>query len=165
MLQAYFDDRVPGNKRLSWVFWVEGVLASHVLFLALLAAYQYGTSALLVSAVLGFIAYTAWIMLLGGVPIFVGTALFEDVRVLREVSLAPALGVAYNVLVAFAFAHWAWIKLATSVPVTVFSVSMLVIPVIGVLSGVAFLGERPRWTEVASLFCVLGAHATVIRRQ
>lgn len=62
MLQAYFDDRVPGNKRLSWVFWVEGVLASHVLFLALLAAYQYGTSALLVSAVLGFIAYTAWIM-------------------------------------------------------------------------------------------------------
>jgi drug/metabolite transporter (DMT)-like permease len=109
-------------------------------------------------------AYTAWIMLLGGVPIFIGTALFEDVRVLREVSLAPALGVAYNVLVAFAFAHWAWIKLATSVPVTVFSVSMLVIPVIGVLSGVAFLGERPRWSEVAALFCVLGALTTVIRR-
>jgi drug/metabolite transporter (DMT)-like permease len=110
-------------------------------------------------------AYTAWIMLLGGVPIFIGTALFEDVRVLREVGFAPALGVAYNVLVAFAFAHWAWIKLATSVPVTVFSVSMLVIPVIGVLSGVAFLGERPRWTEVAALFCVLSALTTVIRRQ
>jgi drug/metabolite transporter (DMT)-like permease len=110
-------------------------------------------------------AYTAWMMLLGGVPIFVGTALLEDVRVLREVSLAPALGVAYNVFVSFAFAHWAWIKLATSVPVGVFSVAMLIIPVIGVLSGVVFLGERPRWTEVAALFCVLGALTTVIRRR
>ena len=110
-------------------------------------------------------AYTAWILLLGGVPIFLGTALFEDVRALRDVSLAPALGVAYNVLVAFAFAHWAWIKLATSVPVSVFALSMLIIPVIGVLSGVVFLGERPRWTELAALLCVLAALATVIRRQ
>ena len=110
-------------------------------------------------------AYTAWIMLLGGVPVFVGMVLLEDVRALGEVSLMPALGVAYNVFVAFAFAHWAWIKLATSVPVSVFSLSMLVIPVIGVLSGVVFLGERPRWNELAALVCVLGALATVIRRQ
>ena len=108
-------------------------------------------------------AYTAWIMLLGGVPIFVGTLVLEDVRALRDVSLEPALGVAYNVVVAFAFAHWAWIKIATSVPVSVFSISMLVIPVIGVLSGVLFLGERPSWAELAALVCVLGALATVIR--
>lgn len=109
-------------------------------------------------------AYTAWIMLLGGVPIFVGTLLFEDLRDLRNVGLWPALGVLYNVVVAFAFAHWAWIKIATSVPVSVFSISMLIIPVIGVLSGVVFLGERPSWSEVAALVCVLAALATVIRR-
>jgi drug/metabolite transporter (DMT)-like permease len=63
-------------------------------------------------------AYTAWIMLLGGVPIFAGALFFDDLRVLRGVGLWPALGVAYNVIVAFAFAHWAWIKIATSVPVT-----------------------------------------------
>ena len=108
-------------------------------------------------------AYTAWIMLLGGVPIFIGTLFLEDMRVLRDVSLEPALGVAYNVVVAFAFAHWAWIKIATSVPVSVFSISMLVIPVIGVLSGVLVLGERPSWAELAALLCVLGALATVIR--
>ena len=62
MLQAYFDDRVPGHQRLSRVFWLEGVLVSHVLFLALLATYQYGTSMLLVAAVAAFIGYTAWIM-------------------------------------------------------------------------------------------------------
>jgi drug/metabolite transporter (DMT)-like permease len=110
-------------------------------------------------------AYTAWIMFLGGVPIFLGTLLFEDLASLQGVSLRAWAGVLYNVLVSFAFAHWAWIKIATSVPVSVFSISMLVIPVIGVLSGVIFLGERPSWAEVAALVLVLGALATVIRPQ
>jgi drug/metabolite transporter (DMT)-like permease len=110
-------------------------------------------------------AYTAWIMLLGGVPIFLGAALFEDAAALRRVGFWAWAGVLYNVLVSFAFAHWAWIKIATSVPVAVFSISMLVIPVIGVLSGMIFLGERPSWAEAAALFLVLGALATVIRPQ
>jgi drug/metabolite transporter (DMT)-like permease len=110
-------------------------------------------------------AYTAWIMLLGGVPIFLGTLLFEDPAALRGVSFWAWAGVLYNVLVSFAFAHWAWIKIATSVPVSVFSISMLIIPVIGVLSGIVFLGERPSWAEVAALLLVLGALATVIRPQ
>ncbi len=110
-------------------------------------------------------AYTAWIMLLGGAPIFIGALLLEDFGDLRQVGVWPALGLAYNVLVAFAFAHWAWIKIAISVPVSVFSISMLIIPVIGVLSGVVFLGERPSWSEVAALACVLAALATVIRPQ
>jgi len=110
-------------------------------------------------------AYTAWIMLLGGVPIFAGALAFDDFGALRGVGLWPALGVAYNVVVAFAFAHWAWIKIATSVPVTVFSISMLIIPVVGVLSGMLFLGERPAWSEYAALALILCALATVIRPQ
>ena len=109
--------------------------------------------------------YTAWIMLLGAVPIFLGMLLFEDLARLRGVSLQAWSGVLYNVLVSFAFAHWAWIKIATSVPVSVFAISMLIIPVIGVLSGMAFLGERPSLAEAAALFLVLGALATVIRPQ
>ena len=110
-------------------------------------------------------AYTAWIMLLGGVPIFACAAAFDDPAALRAIGLWPALGVLYNVLVAFAFAHWAWIKIATSVPVSVFSISMLIIPVVGVLSGMLFLGERPSWTEYAALILILCALATVIRPQ
>src|SRR5205814_10186742 len=109
--------------------------------------------------------YTAWIMLLGGVPIFAGALLLEDPGVLRNVGLPAALGTAYNVFIAFAFAHWAWIKIATSVPVSVFSISMLIIPVVGVLSGMLFLGERPSCAEVSALLCVLGALATIIRPQ
>lgn len=107
-------------------------------------------------------AYTAWMMLLGGLPIYIGALLAEDPRSLAGVSLWPALGVAYNVLVSFAFAYWAWIKIATSVSVTVFSLSMLLIPVVGVISGMLFLGERPTWTEYAALLLVLGSLLTVV---
>lgn len=107
--------------------------------------------------------YTAWIMLVGGVPIFIGSLLLEDWRALDNVGVIAWLGTAYNVVIAFAFAHWAWIKLATAVPVSVFSISMLLIPVVGVLCGMLFLGERPTWAEYAALALVLAALFTVLR--
>lgn len=107
-------------------------------------------------------AYTAWIMLLGGVPIYAGMLAFEDLSHLAGIGLWQALAVAYNVLFAFAWGHWAWMKLATTVSVAVFSLSMLVIPVVGVFSGMLFLGERPGWPEYAALGFVLGSLATVV---
>ena len=106
--------------------------------------------------------YTAWIMLLGGMPIFAGALLFDDLAALRGVELPAAIGVTYNVFIAFAFAHWAWIKIATAVPVSVFSISMLVIPVLGVISGMLFLGERPSWVEYGALALVLASLLTVV---
>ena len=106
--------------------------------------------------------FTAWLMLLGGVPIYIGALLFEDVGRLASIGPKAALAVSYNVLLAFAWAHWAWIKIATSVSVTVFSLSMLVIPVVGVFSGMLFLGEQPGWPEYAALAFVLGSLATVV---
>jgi len=107
-------------------------------------------------------AYTAWIMLLGGVPVIAGSLVFEDWRVLGNAGTWAWLGVAYNVFIAFAWAHWAWIKIATSVSVTVFSLSMLVIPVVGVLSGMLFLGERPSIAEACAAVLVLASLATVV---
>ena len=60
-------------------------------------------------------AMTAWMMLIGGVPIYVAALAFDSFAALGGVSLWPALAVAYNVVFSFAWAHWAWIKLATSV--------------------------------------------------
>jgi len=107
--------------------------------------------------------YTAWIMLLGGVPIYIGAAWFDDPRALAHVGARAWLGTGYNVLIAFAFAYWAWIKLATSVSVTVFSLSILVIPAVAVLSGIVLLGERPSAAELAALGLVLASLATVVK--
>ena len=109
--------------------------------------------------------YTAWSMLIGGLPIFACAFLLEDPLALGNPGLWPALGVAYNVFIAFAFAQWAWIKIATQVPVTVFSISMLIIPVVGVVSGMLFLGERPSWAEYLALVLIVLALGTVIRPQ
>jgi drug/metabolite transporter (DMT)-like permease len=106
--------------------------------------------------------YTAWLLLLGGLPIFAGALLLEHPSTLAHIGARAVFGTAYNVLIAFAFANWAWIKLATSVSVTVFSLSILIIPVVAVLSGVIFLGERPGTAEVAALALVLAALATVL---
>jgi drug/metabolite transporter (DMT)-like permease len=110
-------------------------------------------------------AYTAWLLLLGGVPIYIAAFLLEDFRRLADIGTPAALGLAYNVFLAFAWAHWAWIKLATSVSVTVFSLSMLVVPVVGVFSGALFLGESPGWPEFGALALVIGSLVTVIAPQ
>lgn len=105
--------------------------------------------------------YTAWIMLIGGIPIFAVAAL-ADLGRHPSISLEAWLAIAYNVFVAFAWAHWAWIKIATSVSVTVFSLSMLVIPVVGVASGMLFLGERPSLHEYVAMLLILSALGSVV---
>ena len=42
---------------------------------------------------------------------------------------------------------------------------MLMIPVVGVFSGMVFLGERPSWAEYAALALVLGSLLTVVLPQ
>lgn len=106
--------------------------------------------------------YTAWIMLLGGLPIVAGAVVFEDARWVHDVGVGAILGTAYNVFIAFAFAQWAWIRLATSMSVTAFSLSMLIIPVVGVFSGVVVLGERPSRAEYLALALVIGSLVSVL---
>jgi drug/metabolite transporter (DMT)-like permease len=107
---------------------------------------------------------TAWQLLLGGIPIYAGALAF-DLHSLQPLTLGPALALAYNVLVAFVFCHWAWYKIVTSVPVGVSSLSSLMTPVVGVFSGMLVLSELPRWQDFAALGLVLLALATVMLPQ
>ncbi|HEY5635255.1 MAG TPA: DMT family transporter [Burkholderiales bacterium] len=107
-------------------------------------------------------AYTAWIMLLGGVPILLCAMVFDDPAALLVISGAAWFGIAYNVLVAFAWAHWAWIRLVTELSVTAFSLSMLLTPMVGVASGMLFLGERPSATEFVAFALVMASLVSVI---
>jgi len=106
--------------------------------------------------------FTAWLMVVGGIPIHIGTVLIEDPRHLASIGGPAWAGLAFNAIIVFGWAHWAWIKLSTSMSVTVFSLSMLIIPIVGVMSGALFLGERPGWPEFMALALVLGSLLTVI---
>jgi len=106
-------------------------------------------------------SYTAWIMLLGGVPILLCALVFDDPAALLAISGAAWFGIAYNVLVAFAWAHWAWIKLVTELSVTAFSLSMLLTPMVGVASGMLFLGERPSVLEFTAFALIMASLVSV----
>lgn len=108
-------------------------------------------------------SFTAWQLVLGGAPILAAALLVEDGS-FNPFGLAPGpmLGVFYNMFVAFGFCYWAFTKIARSAPVGVSSLSSLMVPVVGVFSGAAVLGETPRWSDFAALALVVGSVATVL---
>jgi drug/metabolite transporter (DMT)-like permease len=103
---------------------------------------------------------TGWTMFLAGIPILVVALPLEGSRLVWP-SLGPALSLFYNIFVAFMFCYWAWNRIVLMVPVAVSSLSSLTTPLIGVLSGVLFLGEALGWREIAAAALILAAVGAV----
>ena len=106
-------------------------------------------------------SFTAWQLLIGGVPIMVG-ALILDWGKWHSIGVGAAIGLGYNMVFVFIFCYWAWYKIATNVPPTIAALSTLMIPIVGLFSGMLILGERPQWQEYAALVLVIAALATVL---
>lgn len=111
-------------------------------------------------------SFTGWQMLLALVPILSGALLFEKGS-FSPLALSPwpFWGLVYNALVSSIFCNWAWIKIATHAPISVSSLSTLMIPVVGVFSGMLLLGEHPRWSDFAALALVVVALGVVLLPQ
>jgi drug/metabolite transporter (DMT)-like permease len=110
---------------------------------------------------------TAWQALIGGIPVAIVGHLTETVD-WSAVGFWSWFGYWYNVFIALTFCYWAWNKLVQMVPASVSSLGSLIVPVVGVFSGMLVLGERPHWQDFLALLLVLAAIATVLlppRRQ
>lgn len=111
-------------------------------------------------------AFTGWQMLLALLPIATGAVLFEEGSFSPlGLSTLPLVGLIYNALVSSIFCNWAWIKIATHAPISVSSLSTLMIPIVGVFSGMIVLGERPQWSDFAALVLVVAAVSVVLMPQ
>ncbi len=78
----------------------------------------------------------------------------------------PAWGaILYNALLVFAFAQPAWFYLARSLPPLASSLSVMMIPVLGVASGAWWLGETLHWQDFAAMLLLLAAIASVLLPQ
>jgi len=97
----------------------------------------------------------------GGLPIMIG-ALIIDWGHWHPIGTAATIGLVYNMTFVFIFCYWAWFKIATTAPPGVSSLSTLMIPIVGVFSGIWLLGESPRWQEYVALALVIAALATVL---
>ena len=108
-------------------------------------------------------ALTAWQQLIGGLPIVLGWWLLEPVPDLAALSLPSALGLAYAVFVAMIFCQTAYFKLVTLLPAHVAAISVLAVPVVGVMSSAWLLGEPVGIAEAAALLLVFGGLFLLVR--
>jgi len=84
---------------------------------------------------LSAVAFAGWQMAIGVVPIL-GIALFWERGTFDFLSFSPGpiFGIFYNLLVGYLFCYWAWMKIAVIAPVGISSLSVMMIPVVGVFS-------------------------------
>lgn len=107
--------------------------------------------------------FTAWQMVLGGMPIFVVALFVEQGSFnLLELSTGPLIATLYNIFVAFILCFWAWMTIARGASVGAASIAVLLTPVVGVFSGMLVLGEHPHWLDYVALVLVVLSIGTVL---
>ncbi|MFM9970194.1 MAG: DMT family transporter [Burkholderiales bacterium] len=77
-------------------------------------------------------------------------------------STGPMIGALYASIVASLICQWIWFRLVAITTASVASISILSVPIVGVFSGLALLGEQPRLTDLLALFLVVVALASVM---
>jgi drug/metabolite transporter (DMT)-like permease len=97
----------------------------------------------------------AWQMLLGGLPIFIGAALFDGSFDPAAVSALGWGAVAYAALIPMIFCHWAWFRIVGIYPAVVAAIGTLAIPVVGIISSALITGDAVGWDEILSLALVV----------
>lgn len=70
--------------------------------------------------------------------------------------------IAYNAVLIFGFAHAAWFSLARSLPPVASTLSVMMIPILGVFAGAIGLGEVLHWQDWAAVVLMVVAIASVL---
>ena len=87
---------------------------------------------------------------------------FERSQWVRPPNAAEWGAIAFNAFAVFGFCQVVWFRLATILPPVASGLSVTLIPVIGVFSGMAILGETPHWQDYAALVAILAAIVCVL---
>lgn len=136
------------------------VAALSVLFAA--GVWAYGTQRLRATTMpVPTLTIAFWMTALTAVVITLAALLFERSRFAAP---TPAVwfSIGYNAVLIFGFAHAAWFFLARTLPPVASTLSVMLIPVIGVFSGAVLLNEKLHWQDWAAVALILLAIATVL---
>jgi drug/metabolite transporter (DMT)-like permease len=88
--------------------------------------------------------------------------IFERGRWVRGPNSAEWAAIAFNVVLAYGVGQLLWFRLASTLPPVVSALSVMMIPVVGVVSGLVLLGEQPGGTDIAALLAILVAIAATL---
>jgi drug/metabolite transporter (DMT)-like permease len=105
---------------------------------------------------------TFWMMVMSLIVCSVVAWALERDQWVRPPNLLEWGAILYNAVLVFGVSQLLWFRLATLLPPVASSLSVMLIPVVGLFSGMWLLGEVPSWHDYAALICVLVAIATVL---
>lgn len=105
---------------------------------------------------------TFWSLALGLLVCGSITLSFERDELYRMPNATEWAAICFNAFLVFGLAQLVWFRLATILPPVASGLSVMLIPVIGVFSGVWILGERLVWQDWAALAFLLVSIATVL---
>lgn len=102
-----------------------------------------------------------WMTVMAGVVVSLGALAFE--RTQWHAPSGPVWGaVLFNAVLIFGYAHAAWFTLARDLPPLASTLSVMLIPVVGVFSGAFWLGEVVHWQDWSAVVLMTVAIASVL---
>lgn len=109
-------------------------------------------------------AFIVWMMALSAV-VMAGLAVALEPP--QNWNLRPAvwLSLAWGVLINYGAAQVIWFRLARALPPATSAMSLMAIPLIGIMSAPLIVGEWPRWQDLAAMGCVVVAIGAVLLRR
>ncbi|HYM47482.1 MAG TPA: DMT family transporter, partial [Burkholderiaceae bacterium] len=132
-----------------------------MLMLIAAAAWGYGTHLMRRHLTdMPIVALTFW-MLAITVAVMLAVSIVFELPHWRMPNAIEWASIVYNMVLAVAFCHVVWAMLARKLPPAASGLSVMMIPVLGVFSGMWLLGERPFWQDYAALVLIVVALSTV----
>lgn len=107
------------------------------------------------------LAISFWMTLMTSVVMSTLAVLFE-LDQWQAPSEATWMSIAFNAVLVFGFAHAAWFYLARSLPPVASTLSVMLIPVLGVFSGALWLGEVLHWQDWAAVVLMVMSICSVL---
>jgi drug/metabolite transporter (DMT)-like permease len=102
-----------------------------------------------------------WMTVLTAVVMSGLALIFEQSR-WRLPNTVELSSILYNAVMIFGFAHATWFFLARSLPPVASTLSVMMIPILGVFSGAAWLGEKLFWQDWAAVALMVVAIGSVL---
>jgi drug/metabolite transporter (DMT)-like permease len=107
------------------------------------------------------LAISFWMTVLTAFVMTALSIIFEQTR-WRMPSPTEWFSILYNAVLIFGFAHATWFYLARSLPPVASTLSVMLIPILGVFSGAVWLGEKLYWQDWAAVALMVVAIGSVL---
>ena len=108
------------------------------------------------------LANAAWQLLFGFLFIAAGTFIFDGYPRLWPVGTGSILAVLYVGLFGVGLAHFLWWSIVGKLPTVTASIGALLVPVVGVIASIIFLGEKPSINDIIGFVLIFCAAACVL---